>query len=99
LLAEDLAERPPLVEDPGAHGPDEGLAADEARLQRQEPEEQVAVRGVGHGLTSAGRAGKRDSPAREGRQGPSPTPQLVKGERESQQETRPRGDRPYLSAG
>jgi hypothetical protein len=47
-LDEDLAERFRLVQRPGVHPGDEGVAGDEVDLQREDAEEQVAV-GVGLG--------------------------------------------------
>jgi hypothetical protein len=54
LLDGDLAQGLDLVEHPGIHGGDEGVAADEVRLQGQDAEVQVPVRGRrrGHGGTS-----------------------------------------------
>jgi hypothetical protein len=47
-LAEDVAERLGLVEYPSVHGRDQGVAADEVHLQRQDAEQQVTVgRGAG----------------------------------------------------
>ena len=40
---QDLAQRPGLVQHPGVHGGDQGVAGDEVHLQRQDAEEQVAV--------------------------------------------------------
>ena len=43
MLDQDLAERLGLVQHPGVHGRDEGVAADEVHLQSQDAEEEVAV--------------------------------------------------------
>ena len=49
-LDEDLAERPVLLQGPGVHRRDQGVAGDEVHLQRQDAEEEVAVcRRGGHG--------------------------------------------------
>jgi hypothetical protein len=42
-LAQQLAERRVLAEHPGVHGVEELFARDEVHLQRQQPEDQVAV--------------------------------------------------------
>jgi hypothetical protein len=61
---EDLSQGLVLVQDPGVHGPDEGIAADEVHLQGQDAEQQVAVggrgtrRGFGHGGASSFGAGR-----------------------------------------
>src|SRR5262245_55463265 len=44
LALEDLAEGLGLVEDPGAHGGNEGVAADKVHLEGEDAKEQVAVR-------------------------------------------------------
>jgi hypothetical protein len=43
LLHQDLPQGPGLVQDPGIHGLDEGIAADKVHLQRQDAKEKVAV--------------------------------------------------------
>src|SRR6266852_1956742 len=54
LFDEDLADRLGLVEHPGIHGGNEGVAADEVHLKGQDAEQQIAVGarpaggGVGH---------------------------------------------------
>jgi hypothetical protein len=52
LFLQDLTERPGLVEHPGLHGGEQGVAADEVHLQGQHAVEQVAIGAAlaGHGL-------------------------------------------------
>jgi hypothetical protein len=64
LVLEDVTQGLRLVEHPGAHGRDEGVAGDEAHLQGEDAEQQVAVGRepgggrLGHGLhLVAGRSG------------------------------------------
>src|SRR5262249_19130728 len=64
LVLEDRAQGPGLIEHPGVHGGDEGVAAEEVQLQGQDAEEKVAVGrgaaggGLGHGLVLvSGRSG------------------------------------------
>jgi hypothetical protein len=45
LLYQDLSQRLALVEHPGVHGRDQGIAADEIQLQRQNGKQQIAVGG------------------------------------------------------
>ena len=42
-LPQDPAQGPVLVQDPGVHGADQGIARDEIHLQRQDAEQQVEV--------------------------------------------------------
>lgn len=49
LLDQELAQGFGLVQDPGVHGGDQGVAADEVHLQGQDAEKQVAIRGCAHG--------------------------------------------------
>ncbi len=59
MLLQHLPERAGLVEHPGIHGGDQGVARNEVHLQRQDAEEQVAVgRVVGHGASSYSDTGK-----------------------------------------
>src|SRR5262245_41896852 len=50
-------ERPGLVEHPGIHRGEEGVAGDEVHLQRQYAEEEVAVSGTGHGENRFAKSG------------------------------------------
>ncbi len=43
LLDEDLSQGPGLVQDPGVHGGDQRVARDEVHLERDDPEQQVAI--------------------------------------------------------
>ena len=45
LVLEDLAQRRCLVQDPGLHRGDQGIARDEIHLQGDHPEQKVAVGG------------------------------------------------------
>src|SRR6266446_1233666 len=67
VLLEDLSQRFGLVQDPGVHGLDQGVAADEVHLQREDAEQQVTVgspcgRRCGHEAISFGSA--REKPLR-----------------------------------
>src|SRR5262245_66091654 len=59
LLDEDVAERPLLGGRPGGHGGNESVAADEVQLQREDPEQQVAVAAGRRGRGHAASLGKR----------------------------------------
>ncbi len=75
LADENLAQRGLLVGDPGRHGANQGIAVDEAIVQRQDAEEEVAVAvGVRHvfdtgGQDSDGPFGSRNSLRRRGNPG------------------------------
>ena len=53
LLAEDVAERLTLVEQPGVHRRDQGVFGNEIQLHGKDAEQQVAVGGRRHGQASA----------------------------------------------
>src|SRR5262249_2690935 len=53
LVEQDLPQRFGLVQDPGVHGGDQGVAADEVHLQRQDAEQKVAVTAHGRPLPKA----------------------------------------------
>jgi hypothetical protein len=56
VLLQDLSQGFALVEHPGVHGADEGIAADEVHLQGQDAQQQVAIRrgtGCRHGAASS----------------------------------------------
>ena len=56
LVVEDLGQRLGLVEHPGVHGGDEGIAADKVHLEGEDAEEEVAVCGrTGRSLIGQGR--------------------------------------------
>jgi hypothetical protein len=48
-VAEDLAQREGTIVHPATEGVEEGVAVDEVVLEGQQPEQEVAVGGAGHG--------------------------------------------------
>ena len=68
VVAQEVAERLGLVEQPGVHAGDQGVAGDEVELHGQDAEQQVAVGGHGAGLwrTECG-CGHCPRPATEGK--------------------------------
>jgi hypothetical protein len=51
-VEEDAVQRGGAVVDPALEGVEQGVAVDEVVLERQQPKQEVAIGGTGHGMTS-----------------------------------------------